>query len=148
MILPDLGYLFAFFPALIGAMIMVAIAVLFNNMEDVRSYPKAWRFPGTPHLTLRDQFQEIEGDRLMGIDSGFILSAYVCIAGSSESYALGNLFCLHHSLGIKPQIPNPFLLCDHAEVDWAFQGIASLFTMCCRRRTPPPTPSHAAHNHV
>jgi CBS-domain-containing membrane protein len=46
-LLPDLGYLFAFFPALMGALIMVAIAVLFNNMEDVRSYPKAWRFPGT-----------------------------------------------------------------------------------------------------
>ena len=38
----ELGYFYAFFPCLVGSIIMVSIAIVVNNLSVDRTYPKYW----------------------------------------------------------------------------------------------------------
>lgn len=38
----DLGFLFALIPVTMGALILLTVAVLFNNLPKTRRYPEVW----------------------------------------------------------------------------------------------------------
>ncbi len=38
----DLGFLYAFVPAGLGALILLAVALLINNLSKNRRYPEYW----------------------------------------------------------------------------------------------------------
>lgn len=40
-----LGYAFVIFPCFISSLLMLLVSLAFNNLDDTRSYPKAWTFP-------------------------------------------------------------------------------------------------------
>lgn len=41
----DMGFLFVIFPCLLGSLLVLLVALIFNNLAEDRSYPKVWAFP-------------------------------------------------------------------------------------------------------
>lgn len=69
-VMPDLGYLFCIFPCLIGSLVMVLVAVIFNNLEPERAYPKHWYFPGPSPICVDAVLPELSKGRDQGDQGG------------------------------------------------------------------------------